>query len=54
MKTLILSPAKIASYNVQHRAIYEALRQRDVAGAVDQITKHLEAARQDLIGADTL
>jgi DNA-binding FadR family transcriptional regulator len=54
MKTLILSQAKIEAYNVQHRAIFEALRQRDVASAVDQITKHLEAARQDLIGADTL
>lgn len=54
MKTLILSQAKIESYNDQHRAIFEALCQRDVAGAVDQITRHLEAARQDLIGADTL
>ncbi len=53
MKTLILSAEKIASYNSQHRAITEALRQRDVVAAVDHITRHLEQARLDLIGADT-
>jgi DNA-binding FadR family transcriptional regulator len=54
MKTLILSPEKIAAYNNQHRAIFEALRQRDVPGAADLVSRHLEQARQDLIGADTL
>jgi len=53
MKKLILSGEKIAVYNSQHRAIYEALRRRDVPSAVDQITRHLELARQDLIGADS-
>ena len=53
MKKIILSGEKIAVYNSQHRAIYEALRQRDVQSAVDQITRHLELARQDLIGADS-
>lgn len=53
MKKLILSSEKIATYNTQHRAIYEALRHRDVSGAVDQITRHLELARQDLIGAES-
>ncbi|MGD9714153.1 MAG: FadR/GntR family transcriptional regulator [Thermomicrobiales bacterium] len=53
MKRLILSRDKIVAYNVQHRAIYEALRQRDVVGAVDQITRHLEQAKQDLIGAES-
>lgn len=53
MKKIILSGEKIAEYNRQHRVIYEALRQRDVQGAVDQITRHLELARQDLIGADS-
>jgi DNA-binding FadR family transcriptional regulator len=52
MKRVILSPAKIRSYNEQHRAIYHALRNRDVAAAVDRITKHLETARQDLLGAE--
>jgi DNA-binding FadR family transcriptional regulator len=52
MKRVILSPEKIRAYNKQHRAIFDALRTRDVAGAVDQITRHLETARQDLIGAE--
>ncbi len=53
MKTLILTVDKIAAYNKHHRAIFEALQQRDVQGTVDLVTRHLEQARQDLIGADT-
>lgn len=53
MKKLILSKDKINAYNAQHRALYEALRHRDVQGAVDQITRHLEQAKQDLIGAES-
>jgi len=51
MKSLILLPEKIASYNRQHRAILEALQRRDAQGAEDLISRHLEEARQDLIGA---
>ena len=51
MKRVILTPAKISSYNVQHREIFDALSHRDVPGAVDAISAHLETARQDLIGA---
>jgi DNA-binding GntR family transcriptional regulator len=53
MKSIILSPEKISTYNEQHRAIYEALRRRDVLDAVDQINRHLELAHQDLIGAES-
>jgi DNA-binding GntR family transcriptional regulator len=52
MKRVILSAEKIRAYNDQHRAIFQALCNRDVAGAVDQITRHLETARQDLLGAE--
>jgi DNA-binding FadR family transcriptional regulator len=54
MKQIILSSDKMAIYNQQHRAIVEALRQRDVQAAVDQINRHLETARQDLLGADSI
>ncbi|MBL8907597.1 MAG: FadR family transcriptional regulator [Rhizobiales bacterium] len=54
MKQIILSNEKMAIYNQQHRAIVEALRQRDVQAAVDQISRHLETARQDLLGADSI
>ena len=54
MKQIILSREKMAIYNQQHRAIVEALRQRDIQAAVDQISRHLETARQDLLGADSI
>ena len=53
VKRVILTRAKIAQYNVQHRRIFEALRQRDVNGAVSAMTTHLETARQDLLGAQS-
>jgi DNA-binding GntR family transcriptional regulator len=53
MKTVILNPDIIALYNVQHRTILDAVARRDVAGAVAAITRHLETARQHLIGAET-
>lgn len=49
-KDRILTPARIAEYNEQHRAVLEAVRQRDVEGAVAIITRHLEDARADLVG----
>jgi DNA-binding FadR family transcriptional regulator len=52
MKTVVLVPEKIAAYNLQHRAIFDALRARDTQAAWDAITAHLETARQDLIGAE--
>ncbi|MFN0193450.1 MAG: FadR/GntR family transcriptional regulator [Aestuariivirga sp.] len=54
MKTLVLLPEKINAYNSQHRLIYEALRRRDVQAAADLMSKHLEQARQDLMGAESL
>jgi DNA-binding FadR family transcriptional regulator len=53
MKTVILNPETIALYNDQHRAILHSIASRDVAGAVSAITRHLETARQHLIGAET-
>jgi DNA-binding FadR family transcriptional regulator len=51
MKKLILTSTKITDYNVEHRAIFEALVQRDASTAVDLVKRHLEQARLDLIGA---
>lgn len=52
MKRKILTPATIDLYNQQHRALYEAIRSRDVEAAVRMITEHLEKARRDLLGAE--
>ncbi len=54
MKQIILTTAKMDLYNQQHRAIVDALRQRDAPGAAEQISRHLETARQDLVGADSI
>ena len=52
MKDKILTADRIAEYNRQHRALYDALRSRQIDGAVRIITEHLEKARSDLLGAD--
>lgn len=52
VKRAILTEDKIAAYNRQHRALFEALAQRNVQGAVDIMTSHLEMARQDIMGVD--
>jgi DNA-binding FadR family transcriptional regulator len=54
MKLIILTGEKIDTYNQQHRAVLDALHQRDAQGAADLILKHLETARQDLVGADSI
>ena len=54
MKQIILSKEKMIIYNQQHRAIFEALRMRDAQGAAELIGRHMETARQDLVGADSI
>ncbi len=53
MKEEILTPVQIAAYNAQHRKLFDALAQRNVAGAVQIIRDHLEKAKSDLVGADS-
>jgi len=50
MKDKVLTPARIAEYNVQHGAIFEAIRSRDVEKAVALVTAHLRSARRQLVG----
>jgi DNA-binding FadR family transcriptional regulator len=51
MKDKVLTPARIADYNQQHAALFEAIRTRDVEAAVGIITDHLHFARRQLLGA---
>ncbi len=53
MKEEVLTPKQIDAYNAQHRYLFEALTQRNVAGAVKCIRDHLEKAKSDLVGADS-
>ena len=52
MKRKILTPRRIKKYNEQHRQIFESLRTRDGDGASKLIRRHIEQARQDLLGAE--
>jgi len=51
MKGKILTPERIAEYNVQHRELFLSISSRNLNRAVDCITRHLERARSDLVGA---
>jgi DNA-binding FadR family transcriptional regulator len=49
MKDKILTAERIEAYNVEHRALYQAMRIRDGEAAVRVIADHLDAARRDLL-----
>jgi DNA-binding FadR family transcriptional regulator len=51
MKDKVLTPERIAEYNQQHQAMFDAIRSRDVEAAVAIITRHLQYARRHLMGA---
>ena len=53
MKDKVLTPGRIAEYNQQHGALYEAIRTRDIEAAVAIVTNHLHYARRQLMGANS-
>lgn len=53
MKYKVLTPQRIAEYNEQHLALYEAIRARDIEAAVAVVTHHLHYARRQLMGANS-
>ena len=53
MKDKVLTPPRIAEYNQQHLALYEAIRTRDVEAAVAIVTEHLHYARRQLMGENS-
>lgn len=52
----VLTPQNMATYNVQHRDLVEAISTREVERAVEIIQHHLQLARRHLLGmqAETL
>jgi GntR family uxuAB operon transcriptional repressor len=50
VKDKVLTPARIADYNAEHRALFEAMQARDGEAAVGIINRHLAEARHDLVG----
>ena len=51
MRRLTLSEEMIERYNRQHRAIFEAIRERDADRAAKAMKEHLALARQSLVAA---
>lgn len=53
VKDKVLTPARIADYNAQHRALFQAMQARDTEAALDLINRHLAEARRDLLGVQS-
>jgi DNA-binding FadR family transcriptional regulator len=53
VKHKLLTPKRIAEYNVEHRAIFDAVCSRDAEGAAGLIERHVSGARRDLLGAQS-
>lgn len=49
VKGAILKPQRIREYNVHHRNVFDAIRQRDPETAVARMNTHLLLAQQDLL-----
>ena len=54
VKDKVLNHDRIERYNIQHRALFEAIRLRNTVTAVEAINAHLEKARSHLLGARAL
>lgn len=52
MRDKVLTAARIAEYNRQHRALLGAIASRDVEGAAAMVTSHLHFARRQLMGIE--
>ena len=53
MRQKIITVDNMRIYNVQHAAVVRAIHQRDAAAAADVMVRHMEKARNDLIGAQS-
>jgi GntR family uxuAB operon transcriptional repressor len=53
VKDKVLTSARIAEYNRQHRALFEAIAARNTESAIELINRHLADARCDLVGAQS-
>ncbi len=51
MRKKIITQENMRLYNVQHAAVVRAIQARDAAGAAETMVRHMDKARNDLIGA---
>lgn len=54
VKEKVLTRSRMDEYNGDHRNLYRAVASRDVDQAVRIITRHLNMAREDLMGAESV
>lgn len=52
MNSKLLTRERIENYNAQHRALYNAIAERDTATAVKLIKNHLFGVHDDLLGSN--
>lgn len=50
MRDKILNPDRIETYNIQHRKLFEAIRNRDAATAERVVAEHIADAKRHLLG----
>ena len=51
MRQKIITSENMRLYNVQHAAVVRAIQARDAAAAAETMVRHMDKARNDLIGA---
>jgi DNA-binding FadR family transcriptional regulator len=51
MRKKIITQENMRLYNVQHAAVVRAIQARDAAAAAETMVRHMDKARNDLIGA---
>ncbi|MGQ0457945.1 MAG: FadR/GntR family transcriptional regulator [Hyphomicrobium sp.] len=53
MRQKIITSENMRLYNVQHAAVVRAIQARDAGAAAETMVRHMEKARNDLIGANS-
>ncbi|MFN0217829.1 MAG: FadR/GntR family transcriptional regulator [Hyphomicrobium sp.] len=53
MRQKIITKENMRLYNVQHAAVVRAIQARDAAAAAETMVRHMDKARNDLIGAQS-
>jgi DNA-binding FadR family transcriptional regulator len=52
-KDKVLTPARVAEYNRQHRALFDSIAGRHAESAAELMNRHLADAKSDLIGVQS-
>jgi DNA-binding FadR family transcriptional regulator len=53
MRSKVVTRENMHLYNEQHEAVVRAIQRRDAAGAAETMVRHMDKARNDLIGAQS-